>query len=289
MNTLNFLSIDFETANPCLDSICQIGIAEFENGEITNRWNLLIDPEDWFDPMNISIHKITPEIVKGKQNFNEVYPLLKSILENKVVVHHTSYDKTAFIQACNKYKLEPFSVKWLDTARVVRRTWEQFKDRGYGLKPVADFLNIEFKHHDALEDAITCGKILLEASKIHNLGVLEWIEKINKRERNSTQYTNSINQEGNPDGDLFGEILVFTGSFFLPKKELSPIAAEMGCKVESSFTSKTTILVVGTQNEKALRGESKSSKHKAAEKRIEKGENVRILSEQDFIEIFKLK
>lgn len=291
MENTNFISIDFETANPCLDSICQIGLAKFQGDNIIKTWNILVNPEDWFDSTNTRIHGISNDMILDKPTFSEVYPMLKDIIENNILVHHTSFDKTALVQVCNKYSLEVPSVKWLDSAKVTRRTWPQFKDRGYGLSPVSEFLNIEFKHHDALEDAIAAGKILLNAIKESGFNVIEWLDKVQLgiTPRDYSGSKDTIKKEGNPEGELYGEVLVFTGSFFMPKKDLSPIAAEMGCKVDSTFTNSTTILVVGSQNEKALKGATKSSKHRAAEKRIEEGATVRILSESDFVKMFNIK
>ncbi|MDB4338926.1 DNA polymerase III subunit epsilon, partial [Rubripirellula sp.] len=41
------------------------------------------------------------------------------------------------------------------------KTWPHH--RRYGLKPLSEWLGIRFRHHDALEDAIACAKILLAA------------------------------------------------------------------------------------------------------------------------------
>lgn len=35
----HFVSIDVETANPCMGSICQIGIARFIDGKIVEEWS----------------------------------------------------------------------------------------------------------------------------------------------------------------------------------------------------------------------------------------------------------
>ncbi len=55
---MKFLALDVETANADYSSICQIGIAEFENGKVINTWSSLINPESYFDPFNVSIHGI---------------------------------------------------------------------------------------------------------------------------------------------------------------------------------------------------------------------------------------
>ncbi|MFT7592298.1 MAG: DNA polymerase-3 subunit epsilon [bacterium] len=62
---MNFLAIDVETANADYSSICQIGIAEFKGGEITNTWSQLINPEVEFDIFNTMLHGIGEIDVDG--------------------------------------------------------------------------------------------------------------------------------------------------------------------------------------------------------------------------------
>ena len=61
---LTFNSIDVETANADRASICQIGIVHVREGIIEDQWKTLINPEDWFDPWNESIHGINETDVK---------------------------------------------------------------------------------------------------------------------------------------------------------------------------------------------------------------------------------
>ena len=60
---LTFNSIDVETANADRASICQIGIVHIRDGQIEDQWQTLVNPEDWFDPWNISIHGIDESAV----------------------------------------------------------------------------------------------------------------------------------------------------------------------------------------------------------------------------------
>ena len=50
------LAIDFKTANPDYSSICQVGIAEFTDGVLTNTYVYLLDPETYFDDYIICVH-----------------------------------------------------------------------------------------------------------------------------------------------------------------------------------------------------------------------------------------
>ena len=69
---MNFVSVDVETANSDMGSICQIGIAVFEDGRLVDEWVSLVDPDDYFDGINISIHGISNRDVKGAPKFADV-------------------------------------------------------------------------------------------------------------------------------------------------------------------------------------------------------------------------
>ena len=62
---MRFYSLDVETANYDLSSICQIGIGLFENGELAGTWESLIDPGSSFHWSNIRVHGITGARVRG--------------------------------------------------------------------------------------------------------------------------------------------------------------------------------------------------------------------------------
>jgi DNA polymerase-3 subunit epsilon len=172
---MRFYSVDVETANPDQSTICQIGVGIFEDGELVDTWKSYIDPKDYFHWRFIEIHGITPKMVQGKPAFPKVYPVLRQMFENNIVVHHSPFDRVAFRKAFERYGLEPFEVKWLDSVRVARHTWEEIEG-GYNLANLASYLDIEFQHHDALEDSIACGKIVVEACKKGKLTLLDFIQ-----------------------------------------------------------------------------------------------------------------
>jgi DNA polymerase-3 subunit epsilon len=280
-----FYVLDVETANADYSSICQIGIAKFENGKLTEKWETLIDPNDYFDGMNISIHGITEEMVENSPTFEEIYPKLKEQLENKIVGHHMPFDRIAVNRACELAELDFINTNWLDSAKIVRRTWEEFAYKGYGLSNVANHLGIEFEHHNAIQDAIATGKIMLKAFEKSEMNLEDWFLRIKKPINIYSNGSTSIKLEGNPEGPLYGENIVFTGTLMLPRAEAGKIASELGCNVSNSVSKKTTMLVVGIQDTTKLVGYSKSSKHRKAEELINKGIGIRILSENDFSSI----
>jgi len=283
-DTMNFVAIDVETANADMGSICQIGLAKYVNGVLSDEWKTYIDPEDYFDEINVGIHGIDESVVVGAPIFSKVIGTLHTYLDDSVVVCHTHFDRVAMQQAFRRYKVAPeLHGRWLDSARVVRRTWKEYAWKGYGLRNVCEMLGYDFKQHDALEDAKAAAHVLMAAVKQSGIDIDGWFDRVRRPidpEANSSR--EAIKREGNAEGPLHGEVIVFTGALEMHRHVAADIAASIGCQVEGGVTKKTTILVVGDQDIKRLAGQEKSSKHRKAEELIKKGCPIKIIKESDF-------
>jgi DNA polymerase-3 subunit epsilon len=287
-DTLNFVAIDVETANSDMASICQIGIVKYIERKLTEEWSLLVDPEDYFDSINISIHGITEEKVIGSPTFPEVASIVGGFINNTICVSHTHFDRVSICRALSKYGLSEFNPIWLDSAMVARRTWTELAQRGYGLANICNKIGYTFKHHDALEDAKASAQVLLAAVEATGLGIELWLKRVKQPIDLTDISTDSkIKRDGNPEGKLYGEVIVFTGTLGIPRREAADLAASIGCSVAKGVTKKTSLLVVGDQDVSKLAGKEKSSKHRKAEQLIAKGQQIRIIKESDFKELVR--
>jgi DNA polymerase-3 subunit epsilon len=275
---MDFTAIDVETANADLASICQIGIATYAEGRLQDSWCSLIDPEDYFDGINVSIHGITESMVRNAPNWRRLLPIISTKLRNRIVVSHTPFDRVAVGRACEKAGSDLWECEWLDSARVVRRTWRQFSKSGYGLSDIAGHLGIEYGAHDALEDARCAGEVMLRAIAQSGLTVQQWLTRVEQ----PIDPTPCDRRDANPEGELFGEVLVFTGTLSIPRRDAADSAAAAGCQVEAGVNKHTTLLVVGDQDIRKLHGHEISSKQRKAEQLIADGQKLRIIGESDF-------
>jgi DNA polymerase-3 subunit epsilon len=279
-----FVAIDVETANPDRASICQVGLVRVEDGAIGDSWTTLIDPETYFDPWNIEVHGITPSMVGGQPRFSDLAARVREFVGASVVVSHTGFDRVAMERAHERANLVPPGWSWLDTARVSRRAWKQLAGEGYGLANVAAHCGVQFRHHDAGEDARAAAIILLRAMEESGLDLPAWLSRVR---RPIEPQGASIAQEGNPDGPLAGEVVVFTGALLIPRAEGATQASRLGCDVRTSVSGKTTMLVVGQQDLERLGGYTKSSKQRKAEELVRHGAAIAILSEADFMRLIE--
>lgn len=279
---MRFVALDVETANARFTSICQIGISVFENNREVEAVSLLVDPNDYFDPMNISIHGIDEKAVRGKLRFREAFKQVEHLFIDTIVACHTLFDRTSMLKTCKALEIAKPECKWLDTARVVRSAYPQFAERGYGLANVARELGFDFKHHDALEDARVAGAILIQAIADTGIMLEEWLRR-SEKSYGGQKYPERIRLEAKSDGPLAGEVCVFTGQLKISRSDAARIANEAGAAVEPIVNKKTTIVVVGEQDLNRLAGKAKSVKHLKAEELAAKGFPIRIVQESDFV------
>ena len=64
-----YFAYDIETANYDYSTICQIGLVKFEEGQVVESWDFLINPQTE-DFMFTGIHGITYDMVENKPTFN---------------------------------------------------------------------------------------------------------------------------------------------------------------------------------------------------------------------------
>jgi DNA polymerase-3 subunit epsilon len=281
--TDRFVALDFETANSDFASICQVGAVTFQDGTVIDKWGTLVNPEDYFDWINVNTHGIDESSVIGAPTFKNIVSELASKVSNQIVVTHTSFDRAVLAQALVKHGLHSIPCIWLDSARVVRRAWEQFSRKGYGLGNVCKYLEISFNAHEAVEDARAAGEVLIRAIRHTGIGINEWLTRVDQPI--NPKPSEPIAYDGNPNGFLYGEEIVFTGTLTIPRREAAILASKSGCDVATNVTKKTTLLVVGDQDVQRLAGHEKSTKHRKAEELIKKGQIIRVIRETDFVHL----
>lgn len=285
---MKFVAIDVETANADMASICAVGAATFQDKRLVSEWYSLIDPEDYFDPVNISIHGIDKSSVAGAPTLKQIAKQLDAMLSGNIVVTHTHFDRVAMHQALRRAGNAPPTCTWLDSARVVRRTWEDCARSGYGLAKVCQRIGYEFEHHNALEDAKAAGHVLLAAMSASSSDLDGVLKRIMQPIGTASSSAGAFRREGKLDGSLFGEVVVFTGALAISRREAADLAASVGCNVASGVTNQTTLLVVGDMDVKRLAGHEKSSKHRKAESLVAKGYPLRIIRETDFKKLVEI-
>lgn len=162
---MNFVAIDFETANYNPASACAMGIVVVENGKITDERYRLIRPFDMtFSWRNIQVHGIRPEDVENEPEFYRYWKSIRSYLSRgQIIAHNAAFDTKVLKSVLELYNLEIPDFEYQCSVKIARRTWQGW--RSYSLDNVARKLGFTFKHHHALEDSQMCANVVLAAAQ----------------------------------------------------------------------------------------------------------------------------
>ncbi|MDO1605070.1 3'-5' exonuclease [Lactobacillus sp. YT155] len=162
---MDFISMDFETANRYRSSACSIALVMVRNNQIVDSFYSLINPKDQFDYRNIQIHGIHPEDVQGAPTFDQVwqhiYPLFDA--NHLVAAHNASFDNSVLKSSLAAYEITVPHFLTIDTLRTSKAFYPQFPN--HKLNTVSEMLNINLEqHHNALYDSVACAEILLKTT-----------------------------------------------------------------------------------------------------------------------------
>ncbi|MEM9932778.1 MAG: 3'-5' exonuclease [Bacteroidota bacterium] len=160
---MDFVAIDFETANRYRDSACALGLVLVENGEVTDQRSWLIRPYDnEFEPYHTRLHGIDADMVLNQPEFYELWPAIQPFLEGRMVVaHNASFDMSVLRHVLDKYNLSYPELTYACSVKISREVWAR---PSYKLSALCKWLEIDLTHHEALSDANGCAQIVLEAA-----------------------------------------------------------------------------------------------------------------------------
>ena len=159
---MKLCGLDFETANSCNGSICSVGVAIVENGEVLVRKEYLIKPHkslDWMSKFCRDIHGISYEDLRESPEFSEIWQSVKTMLRTAdcVVIHNAPFDLRHLQNILSLYHLPSVSFDYVCSLQLCRHHFPEA--HSHSLNCMAERFGITFQHHDALEDAETCAKI----------------------------------------------------------------------------------------------------------------------------------
>lgn len=163
-NNLRFIAVDVETAGYDIASICQIGLAFVGFDGTIATHSAYVDPRTPFAAGNTRLHGIDSATVQNAPIFSDLLPELREILEAYPLVQHSRYDEKAFDAACRLAGLPVLRSVWSDSVGIARKAWPELRGNGgHGLGNLKKVLGLQFRHHDAGEDARAAAEVVLKA------------------------------------------------------------------------------------------------------------------------------
>ena len=79
MGYQRYIAFDVETPNHANDRMSAIGVAVVERGMVVETYDALVDPEVPFEPFNVALTGITPQMVAGQPAFPALWEELRPL------------------------------------------------------------------------------------------------------------------------------------------------------------------------------------------------------------------
>lgn len=310
----DFITIDFETANISMNSACSVGLAAVKGNEIVKKDYFLIKPPtDHFRHENTDIHSLTFDDVKNSPTFDIVYQSIRQYIENSkyVMAHNAQFDMSVLHECLSYYHIPFPDFTYIDTINFV----SQVKyESGNSLEKCADYFGIKISdHHNALCDAEVCAKIVIASINKFVFSSLEsyldFFPEVRCKqfsELNSTRTMLKSKKERfhnvkvsdivptvtyfDKSNAFYQKNCVLTGELeSLDRKDAMQKIVDAGGIIKTGVSSKTDYLIVGIQDKRIVGDDGLSTKEEKAYELIKKGKNIKIINEDEFLELLQGK
>lgn len=160
---MDFVALDWETANGARGSACAVGLVTVHGGRVTDTWSTLIRPPDrfsGFDARNTAVHGLCEADCADAPTFAEVWPQIQARLLGNVVVAHNAQFDLGVIQDATWATGHPCPhLQYGCTLLLSRR---HYALDSYTLDEVSAAAGVRLeRHHDALSDSLAAAEVLL--------------------------------------------------------------------------------------------------------------------------------
>lgn len=301
---MDFVAIDFETANAQRASACSLGITVVKNNEVVEEKYWLIKPYPFkFDPRNIVIHGIREEDVVNEREFDKIWPEIKPYLEdNLVIAHNASFDFSVLRKTLDLYEMEYPNLNYACTLVASKLFYSYLNN--HKLNTVNKHLGYTFKHHHASADATAAANILINIGNELEIDDINSIAKsvgfklgnlskgsyspcskicVGKLSKKANSFSDESNNWLNCETEFFKDkVVVFTGGLNLMSRGEATILIEtLGGIVRGSVTKKTNVVITNASDIYNLSSSQMSNKLRTAVDYSKRGQDIVFLNEEE--------
>jgi DNA polymerase III subunit epsilon len=149
------------------DEIISIGAVRIVNGRLLRQetFDQLVDPRRAVSPLSVSIHGISPDLLRGQPTIDEVLPLFARFCDDTVLVGHNVGFDMRFLELKEAQTGVRFGHPVLDVLLIDAVAEPEQED--HSLEAMAERLGVSvIGRHTALGDAILTGEIFLKQIRL---------------------------------------------------------------------------------------------------------------------------
>lgn len=256
----SFVAIDFETIGGKRLYVCQVGMAKYIDGILSDTYTHLICPPPGAPETYHHVHDITLDDVAYEPTFAALLPDMEAFVAGLPLVAHNgrSVERACFRQNLEYYDLFTAIIDYehiIDTLPMAKAV---LPDVSCVLIDLCEHYGIcADNHHDAAADAKMCGELYLQL--IEEPNVPRFVYGESKPKKRNSRSANRSNEKKYNDADMQvktdfseyrenpfrGKFVCLTGFDNEDSRTYGAQLSEMGAMMRTSVSGKVDILVLG--------------------------------------------
>lgn len=301
-----YVVIDTETTGLDYErcDIIEVSALKFSNGKCVDRFSTLVQPPlatyYKFDDEMVTVTRcfvdefisnltgITNEMLDSAPTPDQVIPQFLSFIGNSVLIgHNVHFDINFLYDASMNVCDTPLRNDFIDTLRIARKVFPQLPHHRLSDVAAACCVDASEAHRAEADCETTAACFEQMRTKLLAISTEEDFKAsfqydYSKMLSSITATADNIDST-NP---IYGKVIVFTGALSsMARKDAFQLVANLGGIPSDSLNAKTNFLVIGNTEFAKSVTEGKTNKMKKAEKMIQKGLEISIISEAAFFDM----
>ena len=301
-----YVAIDTETTG--LDygqcNLIEVSALKYVNGKCVDRFSSLIQPplmtyfrfgdeemtvtRCFIDSFITDLTGISNEMLDSAPTPDQVIPQFLSFIGDSVLIgHNIHFDINFLYDAAMDICQAPIRNNFIDTLRIARKVFPELAHHRLSDIALACHLDAGEAHRSEADCQTTAAcyewmrSKILESSNEGNF--IESFQYSYDKILSIITATTEVIDTTNP---IYGKVIVFTGALSaMTRKEAFQLVANLGGIPSDSLNAKTNFLVIGNAEFAQSVKEGKTNKMKKAEKMVQKGLEISIISESAFFDL----
>ena len=156
-----FITIDFETAVYAPNSAISVGLVRYRDWQpMDTYYSLIRPPRLYIRPDFTDIHGLTVDDVRDAPSFACIWEreAREFIGGTILAAHNAAFDMRVLRATLEHYEIPVPVISYFCSYILSKRVWPEFYS--HSLVNLAKQFDIHYNAHNALDDAMTCGKLV---------------------------------------------------------------------------------------------------------------------------------
>lgn len=298
----NFVVIDIETTGRsyATSEIIEVAAIKVFNNKIIEKFSSFVKPKRKIPTNIVELTGITNEMIENAPDIDTILPEYLDFIGSDIIM---GYSVGFDINFLNIYMQTPIKNNYINLLRFANKIISKNDVENHKLSTIAAYYSIDAAgNHRSLKDCEITYECYLrlceDIDKKYNSrdefinSFTEWNTEVQKKtfRREYIKISDLVpnTKQIDQNNSFFGKKCVFTGDLkAMSRKEAMQLVCDLGGECQNGVTKKTNYVIVGNFDGISNVSGAKSSKLIKAEEYIASGQDIKIISEKDFLEMIE--